>query len=46
MSERIELNDISQQLRARSDEELKFCLANGQWPADDELVSTENQQTQ
>ena len=45
-SQRIEVSDITQQLRAKSDDELRFYLANGRWATDEELLSTESQQTQ
>ena len=35
----IDLADVSTDLRARSDDELRFYLANGRWPEDDELGS-------
>ena len=37
--QRIEVNDITEMLRAKSSDELKFYLANGRWPEDDESQS-------
>jgi hypothetical protein len=40
----IEIADVAADIRARSDEELRFYLANGRWPAADELVPAEDEQ--
>jgi len=45
-SQRIEVSDITQQLRAKSDAELKFYLANFRWPMADELASAEAERPQ
>ena len=37
----IEIADVAADLRSRSDDELRFYLANGRWPEDDELGSEE-----
>jgi len=34
----IQISDLAADLQSRSDEELKFHLANGRWPSDEELV--------
>jgi hypothetical protein len=43
--QRIEVNDVTEMLRAKSDDELRHYLEFGRWPEDDELVS-EKAQTQ
>lgn len=42
----IEIADVAAEIRARSDEELRFYLANSRWPAEGELVSTAEESTQ
>lgn len=37
----VDLKDITEHLRARSDEELRFYLANGHWPEGRELPAPE-----
>jgi len=34
----IQISDLAADLQSRSDEELRFHLANGRWPSDEELV--------
>jgi len=36
-SQRIEVADITAELRSKSDEELRFYLARDRWPSDEEL---------
>jgi hypothetical protein len=40
----IEIADVAADLRARSDEELRFYLANGRWPGDGELLAAEEKE--
>ena len=34
----IQVSDLAADLQSRSDEELKFYLANSRWPSDEELM--------
>jgi hypothetical protein len=38
-TQRVDVNDITADLRNRSDEELAFHLANDRWPDEDELLA-------
>jgi hypothetical protein len=37
-AQHLQISDFASDLQSRSDEELKFHLANGRWPSDEELV--------
>lgn len=45
-TQRLDVNDVASDLRDRSDAELAFHLRHDRWPAEDELDSTQNDQTQ
>jgi len=36
VAQAVQISDFAADLRTRSDEELKFHLANGRWPTDEE----------
>jgi hypothetical protein len=38
-AQRLDLADVTSDIRSRSTEELKFYLANKRWPTDDELTT-------
>ena len=42
-SQRIQVADITQELRLKSDDELRFHLAHGHWPDDTELAEFSNE---
>jgi hypothetical protein len=44
--QKIEVNDITEQLRAKSDDELRHYLKFGCWPGEHESPSPENEQAQ
>lgn len=42
--QRLEVADVTAELRAKSTEELQFYLANKRWPSEDELLTLEAKQ--
>ena len=45
-SQRIEVSDITQQLRAKTDDELRFYLLHFRWPTANELAAVEAERPQ
>jgi hypothetical protein len=44
-TQQLDVKDVTADLRSRSDEELAFYLGHDRWPGEDDLLSTESDQT-